>query len=157
MRIAAVVLAVENRLSGIYNVAPDTGIPEEQARALAGGVARVTLPGRMAVAVSSIGWRLVRRGVPIEARAYAEHPWVVAPDRLKAAGWVPAYSSEEALVATDERVHWDDLPPGRRQNYNLVIVLVLLIGATAGVAVAIEALRRRRRAGRAGPLRRPGS
>ncbi len=154
---AAVVLAVENRLSGIYNVAPDTGIPEEQARALAGGVARVTLPGRMAVAVSSIGWRLVRRGVPIEARAYAEHPWVVAPDRLKAAGWVPAYSSEEALVATDERVHWDDLPPGRRQNYNLVIVLVLLIGATAGVAVAIEALRRRRRAGRAGPLRRPGS
>ena len=144
----AVVLAWERHLSGIYNVAPDSGIAEEQARALAGGVARVTLPEKLAVAVSSIGWRLVRRGVPMEARAYADHPWVVAPDRLKAAGWVPAYSSEEALVATDERLHWDDLPPGRRQNYNLIIALLALVGIAGAVAVAVEAVRRRRRSGR---------
>jgi hypothetical protein len=86
--------------------------------------------------------------VPAEARAYATHPWVIAPDRLKAEGWEPEYSSEEALVATDERVHWDDLPPGRRQNLNLILVLVgagLAAGAT-GIGVGALLRRRRRRA-----------
>ena len=56
------------------------------------------------------------------------------------------YTSEEALVATDHRVHWDDLPPGRRQNFNLLVATggaALLAGsAAAGVAAW---LRRRRR------------
>jgi UDP-glucose 4-epimerase len=139
----AVVTAWEKRLSGVYNVAPDTGIREEEARALAGGVAKVTLPGRVARAVSAWSWQLFRRGVPVEARAYATHPWVVAPDRLKAAGWTPQYSSEEALVATDARPHWDDLPPGRRQNYNLIVALIAVLGAVAGVTAGVAALRAR--------------
>lgn len=142
---SAVMLAWERRLSGVFNVAPDAGIPEEQARALAGGVARVALPERLAVAASGLGWRLWRKGVPAEARAYAAHPWVVSSDRLKAAGWEPGYTSEEALVATDERVHWDDLPPGRRQNYNLLIALGVLVGGGAGVGAVVEMIRRRRR------------
>jgi hypothetical protein len=70
---------------------------------------------------------------------------VVAPDRLKAAGWTPHYSSEEALVATDLRVHWDDLPPGRRQNYNLLLVIGATTGLTAALVSAVVAWRRRRR------------
>jgi UDP-glucose 4-epimerase len=146
---SAVVLAWDKRLTGVYNVAPDTGIAEEEARALAGGVAKVTLPGRVARAVSAWSWQLFRKGIPVEARAYASHPWVVAPDRLKAVGWVPQYSSEEALVATDERLHWDDLPPGRRQNYNLIVILVAVLGVVAGVGAAAAAIRARRK-GRAG-------
>jgi len=142
---SAVVLAWDKRLTGVYNVAPDTGILEEDARALAGGVAKVTLPGRVARAVSAWSWQLFRKGIPVEARAYANHPWVVAPDRLKAVGWVPQYSSEEALVATDERVHWDDLPPGRRQNYNLIIIVVAVVGVVTGVGAAAAAIRARRK------------
>jgi UDP-glucose 4-epimerase len=141
---SAVVTAWEKRLSGVYNVAPDTGIREEEARALAGGVAKVTLPGRVAKAVSAWSWQLFRRGIPVEARAYATHPWVVAPDRLKATGWTPQYSSEEALVATDERPHWDDLPPGRRQNYNLILVLITILLGAAGVATGVAAVKARR-------------
>ena len=70
---------------------------------------------------------------------------MVAPDRLKATGWTPQYSSEVALVATDERPHWDDLPPGRRQNYNLILVLVALTLGAMGVAAAVAALKARRR------------
>ena len=81
----------------------------------------------------------------MEAQAYATYPWVIAPDRLKAAGWTPEYSSEEALVATDERVHWDDLPPGRRQNANLALVVSGAAIVASGVGVAAEALRRRHR------------
>jgi nucleoside-diphosphate-sugar epimerase len=140
----AVILAWERRLEGAYNVAPDGGIPEEQARALAGGVARFSVPDRVAARVASIGWNIWRQGVPVEAQAYATYPWVIAPDRLKAVGWVPEYSSEEALVATDERIHWDDLPPGRRQNANLALVVSGAALVASGVGVAAEALRRRR-------------
>lgn len=142
---AAVVLAWERRLTGVYNVAPDGGIPEEQARALAGGVARLSVPDRLAARLASIGWHLWRQGVPAEAHAYATHPWVVAADRLKAAGWVPEYSSEEALVATDERIHWDDLPPGRRQNLNLAVAGGGLAAAVGTAVAVVSALRRRAR------------
>ncbi len=145
----AVVLVWDQRLAGVYNVAPDTGVREDAARALVGGVAKVTLPARLARAFSAWTWQLWRRGVPVEARAYATHPWVVAPDRLKAAGWAPHYSSEEAIVATDMRVHWDDLPPGRRQNYNLLLTIagavVLAGGGAAGVAAWRNQRRRRAR------------
>jgi nucleoside-diphosphate-sugar epimerase len=144
----AVVFAWERRLSGIYNVAPDAGIREDEARSLAGGVAKLTLPSKVAGAVSAWSWELWRRGAPAEARAYATHPWVVAPDRIKAAGWNPEYSSEEALVATDARVHWDDLPPGRRQNYNLVVLLIAATGVVAGTAGVFAFLRRLRRRAR---------
>jgi nucleoside-diphosphate-sugar epimerase len=146
----AVVLAWERHLSGVYNVAPDTGVREDAARALAGGVAKVTLPLRLAHAVAAWTWQLWRRGVPVEARAYSVHPWVIAPDRLKAAGWTPHYSSEEALVATDLRMHWDDLPPGRRQNYNLLLIIAGTAGVAAGIGglVAAWRSRRRRRGGR---------
>ena len=144
---SAVVTAWQRRLAGVYNVAPDAGIPEDAARALAGGVARFSVPDRLGARLASIGWHLWRQGVPVEAQAYATHPWVVAADRLKAAGWVPEYSSEEALVATDERVHWDDLPPGRRQNLNLLLIAggtLLLAGGAVGAFAAIRRWRRRR-------------
>ncbi|MDQ6837096.1 MAG: NAD-dependent epimerase/dehydratase family protein [Actinomycetota bacterium] len=130
---SAVVLAWKKRLRGVYNVAPDGGIGEDTARALAGGVAKVALPGQLAHAVAAWSWRLWRLGSPREAQAYARWPWSIAPDRLLAAGWVPQHTSEEALVATDERAHWDDLPPGRRQN------LTVLAAAGAVVAAAVSA------------------
>lgn len=142
---SAVVLAWDRRLRGVYNVAPDAGVAEDEARALAGGVAKLTLPSRVAHAVSDWTWRLWRSGVPREARAYAIHPWVVAPDKLRAEGWVPAYTSEEALVATDVRPHWDDLPPGKRQNYNLIIAVIAVAGVAAGAGALVAALRSRRR------------
>jgi len=142
---SAVVQAWDHRLSGVFNVAPDAGVAEEQARALAGGVARLSVPDRLAARLSALGWHLWRQGVPPEAQAYATHPWVVAPDRLKATGWVPEYSSEEALVATDERLHWDDLPPGRRQNLNLLLVIIGAVAAGAGLAAGTAAIIRRRR------------
>jgi nucleoside-diphosphate-sugar epimerase len=141
---SAVVLAWDRGLNGVFNVAPDAGVREDEARALAGGVAKLPLPSRVAHAVSDWTWRIWRSGVPREARAYAAHPWVVAPDKLKAEGWEPQYTSEEALVATDARQHWDDLPPGKRQNYNLVIALIAAAGVIAGAGAAFAAIRRRR-------------
>lgn len=141
----AVVLAATSGLRGVFNVAPDAGIPESAARTLAGGVATLTLPARLARPLTAWGWDLWRRGVPREARAYTVHPWVVAPDRLKGAGWEPHYSSEEALVATDDRPHFDDLPPGRRQNITMLLVAGGLAAGSLAAGAAVLAVRARRR------------
>jgi nucleoside-diphosphate-sugar epimerase len=144
---SAVVHVCQQGLSGVFNVAPDHGISEDTARALAGGLARVTLPGRLANAVSRWTWRLWRWGAPAEAQAYAEHPWVVAGDRLVQTGWRPEYTSEEALVAADGRAHWEDLPASRRQRLALGIAGGALTGLAGGVAGVLSWRRRRRRSG----------
>ncbi len=141
----AVLVAWDRRLSGTFNVAPDAGTREDTARALAGGLARVPLPWRLGSAVGHLGWLLWRSGSPRQARAYGRHPWVVAADRLMAAGWVPQYSSEEALVATDDRSHWDDLPPGRRQEFTLLVAAGAVVAVVAATFGAVLAVRRRRR------------
>jgi UDP-glucose 4-epimerase len=127
---AAVVHAWEEGLSGTYNVAPDNGLREEVAGALAGGAATLPLPRRLRATSATWSWRLWRRGAPFGALPYAEHSWVIAGDKLRATGWQPQYSSEEALVVSDGRAHWDDLPQGRR------VALVLAAAALATVVVA---------------------
>jgi nucleoside-diphosphate-sugar epimerase len=142
---SAVVLACRQRLSGVYNVAPDGWIGEDSARTLAGGVARVTLPARLARVLSVWRWRVLRSGTPPEALPYALYPWVVANDRLAATGWAAAHSNEEALVAADDRVHWGDLSPGRRQRIILAVSMGGLVAAGGAAVAAVAALAGRRR------------
>jgi len=146
---SAVVFSWEHGLHGVFNVSPDGWITHEEARALAGGVARVTLPGRLARAVAAIGWKVLRTGTPKEALPYSRHPWVVANDRLRGAGWVPERTNEEALVASDDRSHWSDLPPSRRQEVALLAaglsLAAMAAGATALGARLVSRTRRRTR------------
>jgi nucleoside-diphosphate-sugar epimerase len=128
----AVVLAVTAGLDGVFNVAPDGWMSEEQARALTAAPLRVRLPRRL---------RLLRPDIPAELAPYLVHPWVVANDRLRAAGWRPRYSSEEAFVAGAGVPGWQSLSLGRRQA-------MALGGAAGAVAAAIAggvAIARRRK------------
>jgi nucleoside-diphosphate-sugar epimerase len=128
---AAVVHAYERGLAGTYNVAADNGVREEIAGALAGGSAMLPLPSTWRAALSAWRWRLWRRGSPPGARAYAEHSWVIAGDKLRLTGWEPEYSSEQALVVSDKRAHWDELPSGVRVSLTLsgAAAAVLAVGA----------------------------
>ncbi|HTV11893.1 MAG TPA: NAD-dependent epimerase/dehydratase family protein [Acidimicrobiales bacterium] len=127
----AVVHAFEQGLSGTFNVAPDEGMREELAGALAGGSATVPFAGRARSSLAALRWRLWRRGAPSGARAYAEHSWAVAADKLRRTGWRPEYSSEQALVVSDERRHWDELPQNRR--------VAIVLGASAATVAAAGA------------------
>jgi nucleoside-diphosphate-sugar epimerase len=146
---AAVVFAWENGLVGVFNVAPDGWITHEQARAIVGGVARLRLPERLAGTVASLGWKLLRTGTPAPARPYSVNPWVVANDRLRAQGWVPERTNEEALVSSDNRSHWSDVSPSTRQETALAVAGVGLLAIVGGAAAATAALvsRARRRRG----------
>jgi nucleoside-diphosphate-sugar epimerase len=143
---AAFAIAVTGGLDGTYNVAPDGFVSGETARALAtsGGIV-LPLPDRVAAVVERWGWRLGWGGVPSEAVPYLVHPWVVANDRLKAAGWTPSYTNEEALVAARKGSWWRELSPKRRQELALGVAGGAGALALAGTVLAERARRRRRR------------
>lgn len=132
---SAVVTAVAQGLAGTFNVAPDGWLAEETARALAGRPLRLPLPDRLA--------RLVI-GAPSGLMPYVCHPWVIANDRLRSAGWVPAWSAEEALVAAVPPSWWQRLSPSRRQEVTLGASVVTLGGALGGVLAVLRARRRSR-------------
>jgi len=95
----AIALAVERDLPGVYNVAADGWLSREDLRALVGRkVQPQVAPELMERALR----RLFRAGlvdVPPSEVPYLVHPWVVANDRLRAAGWAPGHSNAEAVLA----------------------------------------------------------
>jgi len=138
---AAVELAHRARLDGPRNVAPDGWISGETVRALAGGVPRVRLPERLAIRVAGLRWRWGMAPTPPELLPYTVHPWVIANDRLKADGWTPRFSNEEAYVGAHRAGPWATLSPRRRQEAALGAAGLLVAAAVAGAAAV---LRRRR-------------
>lgn len=139
---AAVDLARRARLDGPRNVAPDGWITGETVRALAGGAPRVRLPERLALRVAGLRWRWGMAPTPPELLPMTVHPWVVANDRLRAEGWTPASSNEEAYVAAHRAGPWATLSPRRRQELALGAAGAALVGISIGV---VGLVRRRRR------------
>jgi hypothetical protein len=81
-------------------------------------------------------WELGLGDVPPGVVPYLTHPWVMANDKLKAAGWAPSHTNVDAIneaVAT--------LPP--RDHRPLVVMGVTAVATT----VIVVSYRRRRRAG----------
>lgn len=137
---AAVHLAVVGEFSGALNVAPDGWIPADGLRALAGGP-RVQLPAPVAQRVAAARWEAGLGAVPPGAVAATMFPWVVANDRLRAAGWQPTHTNEEAYVEADPGGRLSSLTPKQRQLASLGAV----VAAAAGVALGVVwAVRRRR-------------
>lgn len=138
----AVDLARRARLDGPRNVAPDGWISGDTVRALVGGAPRVRLPERLALRLAGMRWRWGLAPTPPALLPFTVHPWVVANDRLRADGWEPASSNEEAYVGTHQAGPWAALSPRRRQELALGGAAAVLVGSAA-VVVAI--VRRRRR------------
>ena len=131
-------------VDGPLNVAPAGWTDDGQAAALAGAVAPPPrVPERLVGPVRHLLWLLRIGATPPRAATYVTHPWVVAADRLRALGWVPAHTTEEALVATTSCSALATLTPRRRQQIILVVVTVV---ATAllliPVAATLRAIRR---------------
>lgn len=125
---AAVVLAARRRLDGPYNVAPDGWLGPERLAALEPGP-RLRLPDPLAEALVRGRGVLGIRPIPAGVLPYVRHPWVVANDRLRAEGWVPAFSNEEAYIAGTPAPPWAVVSPKRRQE--------LALGAAGAAAVGV--------------------
>ena len=142
---SAVVLSAEHELDGVFNVAPDGWVAGERVRALSGEVPWIKLPERLAEIRARLRWRFQRGPIPPGMRSYTRWPWLVANDRLKAEGWRPTVTNEQAYVEGTEAKWWTMVTPKRRQEITLGASAVLVVGLVGGVTAAIVRARRRRR------------
>ena len=96
----------------------------------------VRVPEPAARRLAWLRWRLDPASAPPGLLPYTMHPWVVANDRIKAAGWVPAFSNEEAYVAGHRPTPWATVSPQRRQEIALAGLGRRVVGLVAGVVGA---------------------
>lgn len=139
----AVVTALHADGDGVFNVAPDGWVTEEVAADLVGG-RRLPLPERLSGRLSAALWQLgLSWAVPAYA-PYRRNSWVVANDRLKALGWTPASTNEEAVVASSVGSWWGRLSAKRRQGVIAGASVTAVAGVTTGVIALVRGRRRRR-------------
>jgi len=143
---SAVVLAAEHRLDGVYNVAPDGWVAGERVRALAGAVPRLKLPDRVTEVIGNLRWRFQRGPIPPGLRSYTRWPWLVANDRLKAEGWTPTVTNEQAYVEGTEDKWWTMVSPKRRQEIALATLVAFLLAVGLITWRAVRKAQRRRAA-----------
>jgi nucleoside-diphosphate-sugar epimerase len=145
---AAVDLARRAHLDGPYNVAPDGWIAGDTVRALKGAGPRLRLPPKVASRLEQVRWRFRRGKSSVGLLSFATYPWVVANDRLRAAGWAPRRTNEQAYVAGTDAPWWTTLSPKRRQELTLTASAVVLAGVGGVVALIVRRAVRRARAAR---------
>jgi nucleoside-diphosphate-sugar epimerase len=128
-----------NRLDGAFNVAPPGWLSARQQLDLVGSAVEVRMPGRLRRTLAALRRRAQLGPDQSELAAYADHPWVISSDRLRATGWVASYTNEEAFVLGHRPGWWSTLNPDQRQ----VVSLGFLGGAAVGVLWAVAGLARR--------------
>lgn len=141
----AVDLARREALRGAFNVAPDGWIKADDLRALAGRGPNLRLPERVVTRVAAWRWKFGLTPTPPGVVAYLANPWVVANDRLKAAGWEPEHSNEEAYVASHRPSGWAALSGRRRQEIVLAAVGTGVLGSVVAAVLVVRAVVVRRR------------
>jgi nucleoside-diphosphate-sugar epimerase len=145
---SAVALSVEQRLDGVYNVAPDGWIPGERVRALTGDRLRFPLPERVREVVGALRWRFQRGPIPPGLDPYTREPWVVANDKLRAAGWTPTVTNEQTYVEGTEAKWWTMVTPKRRQELSLGAMAAAIATVSVVTFSLVRRWVRRRRARR---------
>ncbi len=135
---AAVEVVWRDGATGAFNIAPDGALDADLIRALVGGAPRIPLPESVARRLTSIGWRYQLAPTPPGFVPFVNHPWVVASDRLRALGWEPTHTNEEAYVAGHDAAPWAQVSPQRRQELALGVAAAALITGIGGAAALMR-------------------
>jgi nucleoside-diphosphate-sugar epimerase len=133
---AALHHAVVDDLPGAYNVAADGWLSAHEVAALLGR-RLLPVPETVAYAVARLLWERGLSSVPPGALAYLMHPWVLATDRLHAAGWAPTRSNRQVLREFAAAHHDELVLAGRSiRRSRLRLTLAVLTVGLAGFAGA---------------------
>ncbi|MEM9749028.1 MAG: NAD-dependent epimerase/dehydratase family protein [Actinomycetota bacterium] len=135
----AVGLTVRERADGVFNVAPDGWVPGDRVRALSGERPRLPLPERVGEVLSGLSWRFQRGPIPPGLISYTREPWVISNGRLRALGWEPMITNEQAYVEATEAPWWTTVSPKRRQE--MALGIGLFVGVVAAAATGWAVLR----------------
>ena len=141
---------VGDRLDGTYNVSPDGWIAGRRLRALAGAKPRVRPPAWFTHWISNLRWRFQRGPIPPGLLPYMTNALAGRQRPLKAEGWQPRVTNEQAYVAGTETRWWQLLTPKRRQELALALAGLLAASVLVTAALLVRGAVRRN-----GPRRRP--
>jgi len=134
--VGAIVHVIEHDLDGVFNVAPDGWLEHER---IVGLVTRGTVEVSASLLERLVD-RSLRLGVGELPPAIVElfrHPWVLANDRLRATGWTPQRTNEEALLeAVLEHAPYYALGRFRLRRDRLRVGALLALAAAGAVALA---------------------
>lgn len=142
---AAVVTATLSRVDGPLNVAPDGWIPPDALRELEGPRPRLRVPLWLARALAAVRLQAGVAPIPPGVVPYTSHSWVVASDRLRALGWEPGHSNEEAWVVSHDPSPLDRIPARRRQELALTVAALGAVSAVGSLVWLLRRLHRTRR------------
>jgi UDP-glucose 4-epimerase len=131
--VSALALAATHDLPGVYNVAADGWLDADEARDVLPGSRAPALPAQAMERMLARAWDLGVGDVPPGVVPYLTYPWVIANDKLKAAGWTPVHGNADAISEAVAA-----LPPRDRRP----AVVASAVVVTAG---AVYVVRRRRR------------
>jgi nucleoside-diphosphate-sugar epimerase len=132
--VEAIAHAVEHDLAGAYNVAADGWLGREEFRELLGRRVQPALGAEVAERALRQLWPFGFVDLPPSAVPYLVHPWVVAVDRLRAAGWAPRHTNAETVLACLD---------GRERSARVPLAV-----AAVGAGLGLAAVRLARGAGR---------
>lgn len=130
--------------AGVFNVAPDGALTADLIRALVGGAPRIPLPEGLARRLTTLGWRYQIAPTPPGFVPFVRHPWVVGNDRLRALGWAPSHTNEEAFVVGHAAAPWAQVSPQRRQEIALGLAGTVIVGGLAGIGALVRRQLRKR-------------
>jgi nucleoside-diphosphate-sugar epimerase len=133
---AALALVATSDLPGVFNVAADGWLDAERARELLPASSVPALPEEVLERVLRRSWTLGFGDIPPGVVPYLVYPWVIGNDKLKAAGWSPSRTNEEAI---QEAIN--ALPPRTAARSSAIAGAV----AFAAVVTAVRIRRRRRK------------
>jgi UDP-glucose 4-epimerase len=137
--VSALALVIARDLDGAYNVSADGWISDAVLRSLVGSGAPA-LPEEVARRMLQALWASGLGDAPPEVLPYLVHPWVVANDRLRAAGWTPAHSNESAILDSPRLA----AEQTRRRTAFSVAAAAGTVGAGLGIVRLARVLRVRR-------------
>jgi len=139
----AIRLAGTGDVPGVFNVAPDGWLTSDEVLDLS-GKKRFELPETVAFTLAERLWRMGIAEAPPGELNYVMHPWVVDNTKLKAAGWLPAYTNAEALAETLEAHRpWVALGRARVRKDDLAKGAAATLGVVGAMALVRRARRRR--------------
>lgn len=137
---AAVELCAVGDVNGVFNVAPEGWISSGTTLDLMGRTPRVQMPEQLLGRLTAWWWKYRLAPTSPGVLRYARYPWVVASDQLRAAGWSPQYTSEQAFVAGHKGHPWGSLDSRRRQQIALGAAVAGGIGLLWGALAVIRRL-----------------
>ncbi|MEX2100656.1 MAG: NAD-dependent epimerase/dehydratase family protein [Acidimicrobiia bacterium] len=133
--VSALALAATTDLPGVYNVAADGWLTADHARALAGRANVPAVPEEALTRALHRAWVLGVGDIPPGVVPYLVHPWVIANDRLRAKGWEPRHTNEQAIREGVATLAETRSGPDPR---------IVAAGVAGAAVVTVVAVRRRR-------------